>query len=372
MGKSLFLCNTVYQLIVLVELKLSRYRDEDVDIIITDTLVDSVKISERVKELKIFNNVYPIKIKVDNIEYSRIPVKFRKKRIEKYLVSQKCNIQNVAYEEYLFSNVAGIGCVLGEYLKLTNTSIKLSMFEDGIGSYSKEMYHNFVKRFKNQNFFKRQYFKLFPHAMNMISNFYLSMPEILQWEIPNGGKPVKIESPENKETLKNILNHIFEYNGQVEEYNKKIIIMEESYHYEKTDVDDMKLFLYIANLVGKKNLIVKRHPREKEDRFTKFGIKVNQDKKIPWEVILLNCDLEKVFLITITSTVAFTSMLIDKKICSNTILLYKLIKSNSERFEGLKGVMEQVAENSGQSFRIPETMEELENILSDCSMVARD
>lgn len=363
MRKTLFLCNTVYQLIVLIELKLSRYYETDVDIIITDTLVDSVKIAEKVGELDLFHNVYPLKIKIDNIEYSRIPVRFREKKIKRYLEKQKCYIMYEEYDEYLFSNVAGIGCVLGEYLKIINRNLELCMFEDGIGSYSEEIYNNFLKRFRNKNMIKRLYFKIFPHAMNMISRYYLSMPEIFQWKIPNGADVIKILPPDNKELLRKILNHIFEYDGQNKEYEDKVIIMEESYHYEKTDVDDMKLFVYIANLIGKTNLIVKRHPREKEDRFTELGIKINKDKKMPWEVILLNCNLENVFLITITSTIAFTSMLLDDRICSRTVLLYKLIDSRSERFEGLKGAMEQLVENSNQSFWIPETMEQLKNIL---------
>ena len=100
------------------------------------------------------------------------------------------------------------------------------MFEDGIGSYSEEIYHNFTKRFCNSNIFKRQYFKMFPHAMNMISCFYLSMPEILDSKIPNGAQPIKIVPPENKEILRDILNHIFDYNNQVEEYKNKMLIME--------------------------------------------------------------------------------------------------------------------------------------------------
>lgn len=62
----------------------------------------------------------------------------------------------------------------------------------------------------------------------------------------------------------------------------------------------------IAKIVGKENIIVKRHPRCQHDRFTERGFKVLTDSRFPWEITLLNEDARHHVLISLSSTATTT------------------------------------------------------------------
>jgi len=57
--------------------------------------------------------------------------------------------------------------------------------------------------------------------------------------------------------------------------------------------------------VGKENVIVKRHPRVKVDRYTDKGIKVLANSNVPWEVMLMSQSLQGKLLVSVAS---FTCM----------------------------------------------------------------
>ena len=74
-------------------------------------------------------------------------------------------------------------------------------------------------------------------------------------------------------------------------------------------MDDFKLILYIAEIVGKENLLVKLHPRNKINRFEKYGIATNKTIGIPWELIQMNDDFSDKVLLTISSGSVLASKL---------------------------------------------------------------
>lgn len=60
--------------------------------------------------------------------------------------------------------------------------------------------------------------------------------------------------------------------------------------------------------MGKDNLIVKTHPRDTRDVYTKNGIKIMKDSNAPWEVIQLNMGESDSVLLTVNSG-AFISIM---------------------------------------------------------------
>ncbi len=110
----------------------------------------------------------------------------------------------------------------------------------------------------------------------------------------------------NKE-LTDIIAAVFPCSKLPEE---KFIFFEEAYIGDNNAANDMELFEEIANTVGKENIIVKLHPRNKTDRFTPKGYKVMPEWHTPWETQLALNDVSDKIFITISSTASVTPFLI--------------------------------------------------------------
>ena len=61
--KIAILVNTYFQIIIAIKLKTSKYKDDEVDIIISNHSTDSVKIFNKLTNLSIFRKVYYINSK---------------------------------------------------------------------------------------------------------------------------------------------------------------------------------------------------------------------------------------------------------------------------------------------------------------------
>lgn len=84
----------------------------------------------------------------------------------------------------------------------------------------------------------------------------------------------------------------------------------------------------MAAIYGKDNIMIKVHPRNRENRFKMLGYNTNTDLTIPWEVIALNIDgLDNKVLATMTSTA-----LINTYLClnSNSKLFFYISRLNSD------------------------------------------
>lgn len=93
----------------------------------------------------------------------------------------------------------------------------------------------------------------------------------------------------------------------------------------------------VADLVGKDNLLVKTHPRDKRTIYSDNGFKVDKNSNIPWEAIQLSKDFsDKVFLTVNSSSVLAGSFMSEKTV--KTFYLYKLcnVENNSLAKQGVE------------------------------------
>lgn len=137
-----------------------------------------------------------------------------------------------------------------------------------------------------------------------IGNTYMFSPELY-----TGGselvRPVQLPSIGTLgDEVHAVLETVF---GKAEPVKEKVIFFEGTFWGDGMLTDEMKLFLAIANQVGKENIIVKRHPRNTVDRFTPMGFKVMPQQTIPWEVMIKDIDLSQKLLISVASFTCFSS-----------------------------------------------------------------
>lgn len=333
--KSIFLCNTVYQVLVAVWIKYSELENKDTDIIISNHMNGYISIAENIKKTNLFQNVYT----VDSLSYSRFEVEYSNKaerlfskmfpafELQKYIILQN------DYDELFIANMDSFSQLLFSALS-KKSNIKLNIFEDGLSTYSclfKDFYEKKcppVNRYKNILFCKicrNKY--IYPNA----DAFYVFKSDAMQWtpgcEI-NELKPISCDT-----SFKNLINIIFNYDNMTDIYDKKYIYFEESFYADSGYMEDVELVEKIAERVGKDNIMIKIHPRNPENRFEKLGYKTNKDTSIPWEVILLNNDFSDNVLITIASTSIINPRLIfNKKMKSFSLI--NCLKEKPEILEG--------------------------------------
>jgi hypothetical protein len=328
MGKVLFVCNSVYQVLIASWINYKYYQNDECDIIISNHMNGHEEIANNLRTVSLFNNVYTANSKSyvynsDRIYKNKFEhmyyLKFPKKELAHYIDFEG------KYDILFIANYDTFASLLYNALCHNNKHIQLNYFDDGAATYSlvtKEYYEssnspkNALKKFVFKNILNCKY------IYNNVSNRYLVTPELVEWR-PDNCNDIQIATINtNDDEFKKIINTIFDYSSLKDTYDEKYIFFEESFYAETGYMEDVELVEEISNIVGKENMLIKIHPRNPENRFEKLGYKTNKNTAIPWEVILMNINCEDKILITISSTSILTpSSCFGKKIKS-----YSLIK----------------------------------------------
>lgn len=319
-SRKLIVANTYYQVIFAIQMKLTIFREDKVELIITDHTPGSHVICNRLKKLDRFDNVYFVNAvssgenrnKVQKI-CDALSISFLKNNRFCYYTNQ---IINKSFDEILVFNydmrTYGIFSILAEKKK----DIKVSRFEEGILSYSTERLFTPTRTLVG-------YLRKFvgnPVIEEAFSYFYCFYPELYK----GGLSAKKVPLIKSTSEIKNILQTIFNFNETNLRYAQKYIFFTSVYDFEGgKPVGEYKLVCQIAELVGKDNLLVKMHPRDVRTIYKDNGFNVDQNSSIPWEVIQLSSDFsDKVFMTINSGSVIAGSTMSEKPV--TTYYMYRL------------------------------------------------
>lgn len=293
--RNLIVVNTYFQLITAVNMVMNNLSNDINDIVITDVSVGMKEKVESLKKSNIFENVYFFQTR-ELINGNKI------KKYLLYLFNRNKILQNkisIKYDCLLFSNLEVFTYCLIDELFSKNKELTCSIYEEGFSTYTIEGKNNKINTLLRFLLFRKNIDK-------SIRSIYLYHPNLLCYktncileQIPNLDK--------NNNILKNVLNSVFDY--KKEKIKQKFLFFEEPFYCDNAGIDDFTLINDIANVVGKDNLIVKPHPRNKVDRFSKLGIAVWENTGIPWEIYQMNEDYEDKVFLTISSNCILASKL---------------------------------------------------------------
>lgn len=337
MKKRLFLCNTVYQVLVAMWIKYVNFNDDSCDVILSNHMKGFKSIAENLEKTKIFKNVYTVESynysygisgfgnKLSRSFYKRFPNLKLKKFIK----------LNSKYDELYFSNCDMFTSLLYNALVKKNKHIKLYMFEDGSVNYSmliKQFYEQSRSRHGKAVDFVLKYILGEKYIYGNVSAMCVFNPEDMEWkpDFPVNRIP-KIDCGNIK--FKNAVNTTFGYENLTDSYDEKYIFFEEAYYAESGYTEDFELVKRLADIVGRENIFIKIHPRNPVNRFREAGFKTNNDTAIPWEVIALNKDLSDKRLVTIASS----SILNPVSVLNSDVKCCALINCVSEKPDLLNG-----------------------------------
>lgn len=320
----------MYQLINAINIKTTFLKDEKADVLLNNSTDFSVLIP-KLKKRGIFSKII---ISEDSLAYNERYWKLSREEKKEISRNPSSFIYRPKFEEKYTDFYIGVYSVYAKllyyYLIQKGMKPKIHFFEESHNNYTidlkkgKEADGMVHEEYKENNFYKN-IVELLLYRTDLYSGTVMECPLVKM-------KQIDYKDPQ----VRGMYNEIF---GYAQLPKEKYIFLEEPFFEDRKPSSDMDLLEGISKIIGKDNLIVKMHPRNQIDRFSRRGFKTMTNSLIPWEVMIMNTfDIEKKVLLSVNSNSSISAKIVfDRDI--NTIHLYKMIlfgKSDAMMHSGFK------------------------------------
>lgn len=353
--KILAIANTTYQILVLLYLKESFYKDDQLELVVTNKTPLLREIFIKGKLNNYFSKVYyadSAMIKNKNKgSLQTLWESFVYNKTTKKLLGFNLG----KYEELLYASPVGVDEITKEISKTLirkNPRITIRRFEDGFGSYTS--LSGYVVSTENG---RKMYEKVLGfHNLQQENTLYLLEPLLAK----EGTQSQLVKIPKDHPEVLQRAKDIFDYKPiNVEE--KFIFFGQGTEEFIQNSKTYQSIVYDIANIVGKDNFIVKRHPRSKWDEFDDSIHKLNVE--YPWELLESEDFLQNKVLISYSSTACITGKLLFN---SNThvVYLYPLAKDSFQVSIDFKDYFQKAAMKYS-NIHIAKSQEDLLEILKE-------
>lgn len=308
MKEVVFLCNTYYQLIVAVQLRLTQFRKDKAYLILTDHSKNAKGVAKRAASAECFDNVYYINVK--SLDKDKHNIKDATGAISAGVsgnVKGLSDIDKLRCDEFIYYNLCISTVIIFGKLNKLNKSLKCSRMEEGILSYGMKFHDGDEKLpVRIRAIFKIRKFLGRKNLPECVRDFYCFYPGMYHGKL----NPVKISEVSLSLEIKDILAKVFNLSFEDNEYQEKYIFFTSVGDFEgDTPIGEINIVKKVAKLVGKNNLLIKQHPRDNRDVFQKEGFHVDHNSAVPWEAIQLSKDFREKVLLSINSTSILSSVL---------------------------------------------------------------
>ena len=309
MERCLFRCCTFYQLINAINIKINILKDLEADLILNSS-TNFTKIEKRLKDSGIFDRVA---IMEDDLEDNRNFRKLNMQQKSEWVENIESNLvdfpfDGTIYTDYYIAVNDEYNTFVYYYLVSRGARPNVHIFEESKATYIL----NILEVEKKDGI---------PHMAFDEKNMYKNIVEILLYEpkLYNADyyncrftKIPQIICEEEHD--KNIYNRIFgTYRLPAERY----IFLVSPFFWDKFSSNEMDIIDEFAKVVGKDNIILKMHPRDQIDRYSCRGYKVMKKTDIPLEVLMMDENIDKHVLVSISSNASVTAdLVLDKKVFS--------------------------------------------------------
>lgn len=303
-GKTLIVCNTVYQVLVGLWINHHYLSGCKADFIITDHMNGGNKIADRIRDLGLCDNVYYVQSHAfsyyqDGYKQTRA-IRFNPNIKLRDFLDLKDNYSTV----YIANMDLFAQLLCNSIYHRNRNGLDVVLFEDGIQTYTtveEKVYKSccdpVVSGFRT--LLSKYVYRDFRINGNIAYALMFS-PELMDWrDFP----VVQLDKIDRQDLIfRKVINYVFEAEEAIKEYNPKYLFMEEHYAADGKTINDVELIASLAEKVGKDNIMVKIHPRNPVNRFKKLGYHTNTVLSVPWEVIAMNLpDIEEKIFITVQS-----------------------------------------------------------------------
>lgn len=371
--KVLAMTRTYYMLLVITQLRMTIFKDDEFDLIFTDTSKGSENIYSRIADSGVFDKTFFLKM---NNLASLNKGKFGKVlEMIKNLSNSKLALENEGidthdfYYERFLCYVPGMveeQIVFNEIRKF-NHNAKINLYEEGFTSYNAVMgawqYEKKLSRMKLLPGFMKLFGKEDQMTISNIEKAWVFEPELIRYEADFEIDAIPKFNLNYLEVVKK-LNYIFDYERVKCEYDADAIFIEDSFHFAHPDYGDLELIERIYNIYPDKNrFMVKLHPRTQIDRFASLGIRASKSS-IPFELLVMNSKEDRNLYITIASG-APLGALVNFDMRNRVLVLYKCCKGMTDPMldEKTMQYMNYLKKKYPDQLMMPENISELDTIL---------
>lgn len=354
--RNLYICDQTFEFFNILNLQTSANKYVDADIIFSDKN-DFSSIVDKVNKRKLFQNIFTIQIKeFENGFYS----KEEEERCE-IVLNPRNYISFPEFTEYytdIWINISNIHAKL-EYYNLVKLGMKpkIHLIQEGIANYT------FINSISEEDAVWEQNYGELAFSKNIADNYIYRVNAFSGNGIEN--KPL-LPIEENREELLQIVEDLY---GKVSLPEQKWIYMETSLFDMNIMTNEFEIFEDLAKIVGKENIIVKRHPRNSVERYSPLGYSVMEESGVPWEVVIME-NLEEIKNKIVCSV--FSQSLFSPydvfNIETKSIMLLKLLRHHVFLYEK-KEWKEYISETEQEINRrklqlyMPESVDELNNMI---------
>lgn len=353
--KILAIANTTYQIVVLLYLIDSFYMDCEFQLVVTNKTPLLEKLFKEEKLNNYFSKVYfadSRKIKNKNKgALQTLWESFVYNKTTKDLLGTTLG----KYQELLYASPVGVDEITKEISKTlikNNPMIIIRRFEDGFGSYTSLSGHVVSSESGRKMYGKFLNF----HNLKQENTLYLFEPTLAK----NSENYNFIKIPTDNIEIIHRAKIIFNYKPT--KIQEKFIFFGQGTQEFVENAKTYQTMVYeIADIVGKENFIVKKHPRSVWDEYDDSIHKLNVE--YPWELLESEDALQNKVLISYSSTACITGKLLYN---SNThvVYLYPLAKDSFRVSIEFNEYFEK-AEKEYSNIHIARTKEELLEILKE-------
>lgn len=328
----LIICNTYSQLIIAIQMKLTIFKEANVDLWVSDHSKNVDKILGPLVEQSIFASVEYIREK--EFVYNRGKFKCLLDSMEYSFGGKKLKIKK--YDEIIFYSLSLRLYSIADYYSSISHDVIWSRMEEGLFSYETDFVSG--KRIKLTR--KLRKFSGRAEIANNIKNYYCFFPALK--ENNRGWNLIKIPSlRDTYDEITTIFKNIFNINENDLEFRTKYIYFASSSDIDGNSYGETELVIKIAESVGKDKIIVKMHPRDDRTVYQDYGINVMESSWIPWEVIQLIGKFEKIVFLTVDSGAFITISALMSR-CGKGIFLYPEIQNSNREFVNRKAEIKKV------------------------------
>lgn len=367
-SKIMMVADSAFELLCTIQLRCTLLKYKDTSLIITDQNSNSEILFRNLKKSDLFTNVFHAKAKnfpkcllntqqeIDEI--SKNPDLYRK-LCQDYISNELFKGINQKYDLFISSEEDIFSRSVYWKLKKDNRNIKAALLGEGLATYS--AYHNVTSRTIISN--PKYSFKDFSTDYQIVF--------MMRKDLFHDNTKIAVEYPDfsevSSDTLEKI-NQIMGYKPGKQHVSDKIIYFEESFVTDGGKTDDVTLVQYLVNHYGKKNVMVKCHPRSQVDRFANTKVGKIENSYIPWEVTLMNGDCENSILMasysgSIMNPIIFNIGDTDAK----SIALFNLLHIdadiiNSDEGKPTYALFRQIMQSNSR-FLIPSSYDQLQSYI---------
>lgn len=368
----LFFAYTPFQCMASLAIKELFYKKSDVDIIVSDSVYRREELKENIVKNQLFNHVYYGDIK-QFFPKNKNKLKHECMRIWSSVVptyiAKHIPFENKYYDVFVTTEINYFTESIYSFLRKNNPKVKVELMDEGYSSYTYYFREHYMPTTR-KNQVKQIMFRTLgtltcrKYISEQAKTIYYFAPELLCWKnIPYNIVKIDVKQIPDYRELVNLMfdYHELSVNGIANEYREKYIFFEESFFCSQGNQKDIEIINEIAKIVGKENLLIKLHPRNKINRFETMGYKTNKTEGIPWELIVMNMDenSEKIFITFSSGAVLNYKFLVENYKCKS-ILLYNCKDIDYYKVsDELKEWFSLYCKNYGNQLFIPKTINEL-------------